>query len=116
MARRRKPDNETTEESITRQQLETISDFATRNEKVSWDRKMNNMVSLLSQLTPIEEAILELTAKKNPILDQIAALRTVMVEECVHPYTHLVHKVTHAECKFCNKRISLPSVDSQSDE
>jgi hypothetical protein len=108
MARRKKPENESKDETLIRRQMESVSDHATRNEKVSWDRKMDNMVSLLATLRPIEEQISELIAKKVPIMDNIAALRQEMVQECVHPYTHLVHKTTVIECKFCMAKLSIP--------
>lgn len=110
MARRKRPDNETRDESSVRRQLETVADHATRNEKVSWDRKMDNMVKLLAQLRPIEDQISDLLAKKMPILDDIELLRKEMVTYCVHPYTHLIHKEDHIECKFCSAKISIPSV------
>lgn len=104
MAKRKKPDNETAEETTIRQVLETVADNATRSEKVSWDRKMDNMVSLLAKLKPIEEQILDLMSAKTPIVDEIADLRKEMVRDCVHPFTHLVHKGDNmAECKFCGR-------------
>lgn len=108
MARRKKPDNESTEESSIRHILETIADTATRSEKVSWDRKMDNMVSLLAKLKPIEDQILDLMSQKTPIIDQVSELRREMVKECIHPYTHLVHKGENmAECKFCGRSFSV---------
>lgn len=106
MARRKKPDGETNEEAEVRRVLEVIADNATRSEKVSWDRKMDNMVSLIAKLRPIEEQILDLMALKTPIIDEISDLRRDMVRECVHPYTHLLHKGDVVECKFCSKRFS----------
>lgn len=104
MARRKKPENETPEEYGIRHVLETVADSATRSEKVSWDRKMDNMVSLLAKLKPIEDQILDLLAVKAPLVDQIADLRREMVRDCVHPFTHLEHKGDNiAECKFCGK-------------
>ena len=44
MARRKKPDNETQEQALARRTLESIADNATRSEKVSWDRKIVNLV------------------------------------------------------------------------
>ena len=108
MAKRKKPENETAEESSVRQTLEVIADNATRSEKVSWDRKMDNMVSLLAKLKPIEEQILDLMAQKTPVIDEIEALRRDMVRDCVHPFTHLVHlKDNQASCKFCGKTFSV---------
>ena len=102
MARRKKPENETTDQTNIRRTLETIADNATRGEKVSWDRKMDNMVSLLAKLKPIEDEIIDLLAKKMPIVDDIAALRREMVKDCVHPYTHLqLQQDGTVHCKFC---------------
>lgn len=110
MAKRKKPENETAEESGIRQTLEAIADNATRSEKVSWDRKMDNMVSLLAKLKPIEEQILDLMDAKTKIMDEISTLRTDMVRECVHPFTHLVHLADNkATCKFCNKTFNVRS-------
>lgn len=108
MARRKKPENETPEQARVRRVLESIADNATRSEKVSWDRKMDNMVSLLATLKPVEEAILDLMAKKQPIIDDITALRREMVKECVHPFTHLVFQADGTvQCKFCMKNFQV---------
>jgi hypothetical protein len=107
MARRKKPEGETTEQTKTRRLLESIADNATRGEKVAWDRKMNNMVTLLAKLKPIEEKILDLMAEKTPIMDEIAALRHDMVRECTHPYTHLTQMGDVVLCKFCNRKFNV---------
>lgn len=107
MARRKKPEGETPEQADARRRLEAIADAATRSEKVSWDRKMNNMVTLLSKIRPIEDQILDLMSQKMPLMDDVAALRREMVKECVHPYTHLVVRADDSvECKFCGKRFN----------
>lgn len=108
MARRKKPDNETPEESKIRHILEEVANAPSRSEKTSWNRKMNNMVKLIAKLRPLEDKILELEAKKIPILDQVLELREIMVRECVHPYEELVYKENHIVCRFCFKKISLP--------
>lgn len=108
MARRRKPEGETLDQAITRRQLESVADFATRSEKVSWDRKMNNLVKLVTSLKPIEDEIIALMNKKQPVVDEIIELRKTMVEECIHPFDHLVHKDDHILCKFCNHQLGLP--------
>ena len=108
MARKRKPKNETEDEGLIRQTLETVSNVANRSEKTSWNRKMNNMVKLMSKLTPIENKILELQAQKEPLLDQVAELRGTMIHECIHPFEYLVYKEDHILCKFCERRLSLP--------
>lgn len=112
MARRKKPEGETTEQARTRRAIESISNAATRSEKVSWDRKMDNMVKLLATLRPIEEKIIDLMAEKQPIFDKIAELRLDMVHDCVHPFTHLVLKQNddgeYIECKFCQRKFRAP--------
>lgn len=108
MAKKRKGDNETQEETEIRHILEAVANAASRSEKTSWNRKMDNMVRLLAELRPIEDQILELMAKKWEVFDRVQQLREVMVRECVHPYEHLVYKEDYIECKFCNKRISIP--------
>jgi hypothetical protein len=107
MARLRKPENETTDEAEVRRVKETIANKATRNEKVAWDRKMDNMVTLLAKLQPIEDQIADLLTLKMPIIDDVQALRTLMVNDCVHPFTHLVEHDDHIVCKFCNRKFNV---------
>lgn len=107
MARLKKPENETTEETTIRRKKETIANNATRNEKVSWDRKMNNMVSLLAELTPIEDEITDLMVKKMAIIDKVQSLRADMVKECTHPFTHLASHDDHIVCKFCDRKFTI---------
>lgn len=114
MARRKKPDNETLEQATVRRSLETIADNATRGEKVSWDRKMDNMVSLLAKLKPIEDGIIDLMAKKMPIIDEITALRREMVKDCVHPFTHLQRQADGSvQCKFCSRTFKVMDTDGE---
>lgn len=107
MARRKKPENETVEQQRERRIAEEISNSFSRSEKTSWNRKMDNMVALLAKLQPIEDQIIELQAQKMPIIDEVQKLRTVMVNECIHPYEYLVIQQDHVLCKFCGKRLSL---------
>lgn len=109
MARLKKPDNETVEEAKIRHIKEYVSNFATRSEKTSWNRKQNNMEKLIDKLKPLEDAILEIIAQKHPLLDDMAVLRKQMVDSCIHPYDMLVVDGERALCKFCNKSITLPS-------
>jgi hypothetical protein len=109
MARQKKPENETPQAAADRRIREYVSNAATRSEKTSWGRKMDNMVRLLASLDPIEQRILEISSKeKQPVLDEIQQLRQSMVQECVHPFDQLVVKENHVECKFCTKRIRRP--------
>lgn len=107
MARRKKPEGETQDQRTTRHLMETVADAATRGEKVSWDRKMDNMVRLIAKLRPIEDQILDLITQKTPIMDEISELRREMVQECVHPYTYLIEHDGIVECKFCSKKFSV---------
>ena len=108
MARRKKPENESAAELRVRQIKEAISNHANRSEKVSWNRKMDNMVGLIAELSPIEQEILSLMAKKIPVLDKVQVLREDMVKECVHPYEHLAIHSDYVECTFCFKKLSIP--------
>lgn len=107
MSRSRKPEGETTEQTENRQVLETIANFATRSEKTSWKRKRDNIEKAIADLKPIEDQILDLVAKKMPLMDRIAELRTEMVESCVHPIDQIVVDHDHVVCKFCDKRMSI---------
>jgi hypothetical protein len=104
MARRKRPENETEEETEIRRIMETIAGAATRNEKVSWNRKMDNMEGLVNQIRPLEDEITNLMAKKVPIMDDISKLRQDMITDCVHPFINLVYKEDYVECKFCYKK------------
>ncbi len=108
MSRVKRPENETPEEETIRKIKDAVSSTKTRNEKVSWDRRMNNMVKLLAQLTPIEEQLTELLAQKLEIVDRVQDLRKEMVNECIHPSTHLIVHNDHVVCKFCNRKFSIP--------
>ena len=108
MSRYKKPGDETPEETSIRKIKEAVANSASRNMKVSFDRKMNNMVTLLALLDPIETQITELLAQKMPIIDNIQTLRLEMLQECIHPATHLVVKDDHVLCKFCERKFSIP--------
>lgn len=108
MARNKIPENETEAEAVDRIAFETISNFANRSEKTSWKRKRDNIELLIEQLRPIEQRILDITAEKLPILDQIATIRNEMVETCIHPLEDLTMYEDHIVCKFCERKMSIP--------
>lgn len=108
MARKKIPDNETADDRLEREIKDTISNHASRSEKTSWNRKMDNMVSLMARITPIEQQIIDLQAEKMPIFDEIQELRNMMVNECIHPHEYLVVEEDHVVCKFCNKKLNRP--------
>lgn len=69
---------------------------------------MDNMVSLMAKLKPIEDQIMDLMSAKLPIIDEISALRREMVRECVHPFTMLTDLGDEqVRCKFCEKSIKI---------
>lgn len=110
MSRRKKPDDETPQNAELRRTFETIADNATRGEKVSWDRKMDNMRAIFDKLVPIEDQIMDLMVVKQKIMDEISLLRVEMVRDCVHPYTHLsLQNDGTVNCKFCNKTFAVQS-------
>ena len=88
-------------------QLDTVSRFSDKNQRLSFKRKFTRMDELLKRISPIEEEILKLILQKTPIMDDIDKVRSAMVHDCVHPRDYLVHKGTHILCKFCAKEIKL---------
>lgn len=118
MARMKKPENETEQQAQIRRLLETIANHATRSEKTAWSRKRKNMEILVGQLAPLENKMIELRAKMQPIYDEVAILRAEMVNDCVHPFDLLVFKENHVACKFCDKKLVVknqPTTNEQID-
>jgi hypothetical protein len=105
MVRNKKVENETEDQAAERRLREKISNTANRSDKVSWNRKLDNMIKLVAQVNRLQEQIQDLEEEKEPIVDQIAALRQVMVNECVHPFDQIVVEENHSLCKFCGKKI-----------
>lgn len=116
MARKKIPVGETPEELTIRKARESLIAVPSRPDKATWDRRMNEMVRLLSEINPIEDQIVELIAKKQPHMDAVAVLRKEMVDTCVHPETHLVAKTDTVtsqqflECKFCMRKFTFPNL------
>lgn len=81
-----------------------------KNEKLAWKRKVKKMDGLFIQLHVYEERILAIVKEKEPLMDDVALLRSEMVKECIHPKDHLVHMNTYLLCKFCEKKISIPRI------
>lgn len=113
MARKKKPEGETQEQAEQRVQFERIANRPNRSEKVSWQRKEDNLVKLLAQLQPIEDEIFDIIIqKKQPLLDEVQELREMMVNECIHPFEHLtVNKDGNVECKFCYRELGFVEGD-----
>lgn len=94
------------EEEVTKQ-LDQVSKFADKNQRLSFRRKRERMDTLLGRIKPIQDKILDLILERTPLMDEIEKVRRGMVHECVHPRDDLVHKGTHIQCKFCSKEIKL---------
>jgi hypothetical protein len=80
---------------------------STQLDKTSWMRKFDNLQKLITEVNDLADQILEVEAKKIPILDDIAVLRTQMVQECIHPIEFLVEYDEYIECKFCSKKLKV---------
>lgn len=108
MPRRKVPSNESQEEAKVRKDLEVIANYPPRSDKTSWNRKLGNLETLVEFVRPIEDKMLILQKEARILYDQIMELREEMVQTCIHPYDHLVHKGDHIVCKFCDAKISIP--------
>lgn len=112
MARRKTPENETEEQKIDRLLKEKVAGLPSRSEKIAWNRKMSNLRKIYDEhVHPLEEEIIELMAKKQPHLDKMQALRADMVNNCIHPYDHLVVKDGAVWCKFCDTKLTVVNDD-----
>lgn len=94
---------------------EKLANRTSRSDKTSWNRKMNNLVTLIAKIRPIEDRIIELQAQKLPIMDEIAALRKEMVDTCIHPIEQLIEKDDYVECKFCGRKVRLNDIGNVHD-
>lgn len=92
-------------EEQAKKEIDKVAAASKNDEKLAWRRKRKKLEALVDELKPYEEKILKLHEERIPILDKIAKLRNIMVQECIHPKDQLVHKGTHIECKFCDKII-----------
>ncbi len=111
MPRQRKAEDETAEQAEQRRLLEKVANTANRSDKVSWNRKLDNMIKLVTAVNRIQDKIQELEIEKDPYIQEIADLRKVMVNECIHPFDQLVHTDEHTHCKFCNANIVVVNGD-----
>lgn len=97
----------------TEEDLREVSGFKSKSEKLSWKRKQVKIQKIIDEkLNPIQEKILALNLKKQPIMDEIAKVRDAMVKTCIHPHEFLEHHDTYVECKFCYNKIKLSEYDN----
>jgi DNA-binding protein H-NS len=88
--------------------LKVIHKNTDKNEKLAWVRKRKRLEEVVQkELQPIEDQIIDLINKKQPVIQEINDLRKVMIKDCVHPEDYLVHHGAHIECKFCDRKIYI---------
>lgn len=91
--------------------IQAVVNWATHNERLSWNRKRKNIEKVLIQLRVLEDKILEIKGKAQPLYDEISLIRGEMVITCIHPEDQLVAKrdeqaqELYIECKFCNRKL-----------
>lgn len=92
-------------------QIERVFNFSTRQERNSWNRKRSNMGELVQRLGGFEDQMIELQIQMQPIRDEIAELRKLMKESCIHPVDLLAQDPTTGAfvCKFCERKFTFPT-------
>lgn len=93
--------------------INKISMFRDKNERLSFKRKKDKMEELVKQVNEIQDKVLKIMLDEiYPLTDQISILRAEMVRECIHPKDQLLHMGTHVICKFCDAKLSLPKINA----
>lgn len=91
--------------------LDAISTHATKNEIATFARRRKSIEKFIdSKINPLENEILEINAKLQPLYDELKALREDMVAICVHPRDMLILKESYVHCKFCDAKMGVPNV------
>ena len=99
----------TDNKAIDPAKLKILRSHMEKSDILSWRRKKEKIEKMVEDdIQPIEDEILALILKKQPIMDQVMILRTTMVETCIHPEDLLVeHDDGTLFCNFCNKRLRI---------
>jgi len=108
VAKRKRPEDVSPEELALHNEKDFIANHATRSEKTAWQRQYENLSKLVRKLEPIEDKLMNLTAEKSKILDEVFILRKELVESCIHPFDDLTKHDGTVICKFCEKRMAVP--------
>jgi len=91
--------------------LKYISEHANKSEIASWGRKRKAIEKLVStQISPLENELLEIRNELAPLYDKLDILRDEMVSHCVHPIDMLIQKEDHVVCKFCMAKMGVPNL------
>jgi len=90
------------------------------NENVAWKRRLKNFQKKIkTEITPIEDEILELNMKKMHIMDSLEEDRQNLVASCVHPREFLHLREDYVYCEFCTAKLRVnfkPKDDEQDEE
>jgi len=87
--------------------FDKVSRVADKNHKLSWRRKRDKMVKLIAELQPLEDEMLAISMKKQPIMDKVHELREEMIKDCIHPKDQLVLWEGRVQCKFCGCYLTI---------
>lgn len=88
--------------------FDKVVKYVSHNEKIAWKRRHKNLTNKIrTDITPIEEEIMQLSMKKWELMDAIEESRQELVKSCVHPREFLVLKDDHVLCKFCQAKIKV---------
>lgn len=100
--------NEELSKEMMQRHIDAIATHQHKNTRLAWKRKQDKMSALIEKAAEVEQEILQLVLKKQPIMDEIQMLRAEMVKECIHPKDHLAHHGTYLVCRFCERKLSIP--------
>jgi hypothetical protein len=99
----------TNENNVSQAALDIIAGHAVKGEVAAWTRKRKSIERIIAtNIRPLEDQIIELNAKLQPLYDQLKTMRQEMVEFCIHPIDMLVEHEDHVLCKFCDARLAVP--------
>lgn len=87
--------------------VKQVSNVANQSDKNAWNRKFDNMQKLIDQVNTLADQIMDLEEQKMPLIDEINQLRTIMVQECIHPKDMIIEYDDHIHCKFCDKKFTV---------
>lgn len=97
--------------------FDLVIKYVSHNERVAWKRRHKNFSKkILSEITPLEDEILELTMRKMHKMDELEEDRQNLIASCVHPREFLRLRDDHVYCTFCDTKIKVnfkPDADEQ---
>lgn len=84
-----------------------ISSAVPKNDRMAWLRLNRELNKHLAELDEINPSWMELTSKRQHILDHVDELRDKMISECIHPEDQLTLREGKLHCAFCNRRVRV---------